>query len=174
MKFRHTNRRNLPLLNTTATADISFMLLIFFLLTSSMDVDKGLHNQMPATQEQTIVVDVAKENLMQLELTADNQLRVDEKDVDSEALAPMLTQFILQRGANHLITLSSDPAASYAAYFSLQSSLHRAYQQARMEKARQLFHAPLGDCSNTQLQTIHQAIPYRVTELSSTTKGGAQ
>ena len=35
-------KRTLPQLNTTSTADISFMLLIFFLVTTSMDVDKGL------------------------------------------------------------------------------------------------------------------------------------
>ena len=39
-----------PGLNTTSTADISFMLLIFFLVTTSMDVDKGLLRQLPAPE----------------------------------------------------------------------------------------------------------------------------
>ena len=41
-----------PGLNTTSTADISFMLLIFFLVTTSMDVDKGLLRQLPSPEPQ--------------------------------------------------------------------------------------------------------------------------
>ena len=40
-------RLGVPGLNTTSTADISFMLLIFFLVTTSMDVDKGMVRQLP-------------------------------------------------------------------------------------------------------------------------------
>ena len=40
--FRKRYRQQIPELNTTSTADISFMLLIFFLVTSSMDTEKGL------------------------------------------------------------------------------------------------------------------------------------
>ena len=62
-----------PGLNTTSTADISFMLLIFFLVTTSMDVDKGLLRQLPSPEpqkkeQQQSVVD--KANLMELRLTA--------------------------------------------------------------------------------------------------------
>lgn len=66
-----------PGLNTTSTADISFMLLIFFLVTTSMDVDKGLLRQLPSPEpqkkeQQQSVVD--KANLMALCLTAGDTL----------------------------------------------------------------------------------------------------
>ena len=66
-----------PGLNTTSTADISFMLLIFFLVTTSMDVDKGLLHQLPSPEpqkkeQQYSVVD--KANLMALRLTAGDTL----------------------------------------------------------------------------------------------------
>ena len=38
-------KRKMPGLNTSSTADISFMLLIFFLVTTSMDTDQGQRNQ---------------------------------------------------------------------------------------------------------------------------------
>ena len=41
MMFKRKSR-HVPSLNTTSTADISFMLLIFFLVTTNMDIDKGL------------------------------------------------------------------------------------------------------------------------------------
>ena len=45
--IRIKRHRRVPRLNTTSTADISFMLLIFFLVTTSMDIDKGLLRQLP-------------------------------------------------------------------------------------------------------------------------------
>jgi len=69
MLFRR-KRQEIPALNTTSTADISFMLLIFFLVTSSMDADKGLLRQLPppndATEEQE--VEIKKRNILELEL----------------------------------------------------------------------------------------------------------
>ena len=51
MRFRRRHR-DIPELNTTSTADISFMLLVFFLVTSSMDSDKGLGRKMAPLDEQ--------------------------------------------------------------------------------------------------------------------------
>ena len=70
--FRRRNKREVPQLNTTSTADISFMLLIFFLVTSSMDTDKGLTSQMPPPEDSTEQQDqeVKKRNVMELQLDA--------------------------------------------------------------------------------------------------------
>ena len=58
MRF-HRGQREIPELNTTSTADISFMLLVFFLVTSSMDSDKGLRRQLPPPpQEEQQPVDI--------------------------------------------------------------------------------------------------------------------
>lgn len=43
-------KRSVPQLNASSTADISFVLLILFLVTTSMDVYKGLHRQLPPLQ----------------------------------------------------------------------------------------------------------------------------
>ena len=45
-------RREFPELNTTSTADISFMLLVFFLVTSSMDSDHGLGRKLSPVDDQ--------------------------------------------------------------------------------------------------------------------------
>ena len=72
--FIRKRKHQIPGLNTTSTADISFMLLIFFLVTTSMDVDKGLRRQLPpahpkTTQQESIV---EKDKLLELSITADN------------------------------------------------------------------------------------------------------
>ena len=51
--FGRRHREPVPELNTSSTADISFMLLVFFLVTSSMDSDKGLATQLPPPEDNT-------------------------------------------------------------------------------------------------------------------------
>ena len=76
--FRRRRFEQIPELNTSSTADISFMLLIFFLVTSSMDTDKGLLRQLPPLpQEQTPPTDVRKDHVLQVTLDAHDQLAVD-------------------------------------------------------------------------------------------------
>ena len=76
--FRRRRFEQIPELNTSSTADISFMLLIFFLVTSSMDTDKGLLRQLPPLpQEQTPPTDVRKDHVMQVTLDARDQLAIN-------------------------------------------------------------------------------------------------
>ena len=77
MRF-YRRRHSVPELNTTSTADISFMLLIFFLVTTNMDVDKGLSRQLPPAEKQEQQSYVQKGTLMTLKITADNHLWVDD------------------------------------------------------------------------------------------------
>ena len=73
--FGHRRHSQVPSLNTTSTADISFMLLVFFLVTSSMDSDKGLRRQLPPPpQEEQQAVDILQEDIMTVVLSADGQL----------------------------------------------------------------------------------------------------
>ncbi|MBO4462717.1 MAG: biopolymer transporter ExbD, partial [Prevotella sp.] len=74
--FRRRRNREVPQLNTTSTADISFMLLIFFLVTSSMDSDKGLTSQLPPPEDTTEQQEqeVKKRNVLELRLDADDVL----------------------------------------------------------------------------------------------------
>ena len=61
--FRKRYHQQIPELNTTSTADISFMLLIFFLVTSSMDTEKGLLRQMaPPPQQEEQLTDINNES----------------------------------------------------------------------------------------------------------------
>ena len=72
-------RRTVPQLNATSTADISFMLLIFFLVTTSMDLDKGLTRKLPPVeknkQEESIV---NKDNIIKVFITGNNKILVDD------------------------------------------------------------------------------------------------
>ena len=89
-------RLNNPGLDTTSTADISFMLLIFFLVTSSMDTDNGLPRQMAAPEDETQVQDltVKRRNVMELHLDAEGRVTCDGDSVSAGVLTERIEAFV--------------------------------------------------------------------------------
>ena len=109
-------KHSVPSLNTTSTADISFMLLTFFLVTSSMDVDKGLVRQLPPLdkEEQTDEAkDVSKENTLSFSITAQNEVKLNDKPVVVADIRRRIVDFVRMRGAQHLILVDANPASAF-------------------------------------------------------------
>lgn len=159
-------QRETPGLNTTSTADISFMLLIFFLVTTSMDVDKGLLRQLPSPdpqkKEQQTVVD--KANLMALRLTAGDTLLVNDKPMKVSQLKEETIRFVHRLGKKHLISIESDRDADYNLYFQMQNQLMEAYSQLRNETAQKKYHRDYALLNNDQKEQVRNICPQRITE----------
>lgn len=155
-----------PGLSTTSTADISFMLLIFFLVTTSMDVDKGLLRQLPSPEpqkkEQQSVVD--KANLMALRLTAGDTLLVNGKPMQVSQLKEETIRFVHRLGKKHLISIESDRDADYNLYFQMQNQLMEAYSQLRNETAQKKYHRDYALLNNDQKEQVRNICPQRITE----------
>ena len=156
-----------PGLNTTSTADISFMLLIFFLVTTSMDVDKGLLRQLPSPEpqkkeQQQTVVD--KANLMALRLTAGDTLLVNGKPMQVSLLKEETIRFVHRLGKKHLISIESDRDADYNLYFQMQNQLMEAYSQLRNETAQKKYHRDYALLNNDQKEQVRNICPQRITE----------
>ena len=81
IKFRKRKKKRMPVLNTTSTADISFILLIFFLVTTSLDTDKGLVRQLPPMpkEEQNETMKVDDEKVLEIDIDARDLVTVDGK-----------------------------------------------------------------------------------------------
>lgn len=160
-------QRETPGLNTTSTADISFMLLIFFLVTTSMDVDKGLLRQLPSPEpqkkeQQQTVVD--KANLMALRLTAGDTLLVNDKPMKVSQLKEETIRFVHRLGKKHLISIESDRDADYNLYFQMQNQLMEAYSQLRNETAQKKYHRNYALLNNDQKEQVRNICPQRITE----------
>ena len=156
-----------PALNTTSTADISFMLLIFFLVASSMDVDKGLLRQLPPadTKEEPLEVDVSKERLMELKITGGNQLLLDGQPVEVSGLRNRVAEFVSRVGSKHLISIDADPNSSYETYFKMQNEIVVAYAMVRNELAKRKFGQPLSRLTNEKRDEVKAFLPQRIAEI---------
>ena len=162
-------QHRVPVLNTTATADISFMLLTFFLVTTSMDVDRGLVRQLPPLdneQEQNAeVVEVERENTMAFAIDANGKLTLDAKPVNMSQVG--------KRGEHHVISIDTDPAADYNTYFALEDAIVGAYADARDRIARKKYRTGYAQLSEAERQKVRKACPQHILETYRTSADAA-
>jgi biopolymer transport protein ExbD len=89
------SRRNIPEINAGSMADIAFLLLIFFLVATTMDVDTGISRLLPPIpeEEQDTEVDVKERNVLVVLINRDDQLMVDGELMDLPTLKEKTIEF---------------------------------------------------------------------------------
>jgi len=164
--FRKRYRQQIPELNTTSTADISFMLLIFFLVTSSMDTDKGLLRQMaPPPMEQQQPQDINKDAVVMVELDGHDQLTCDGKVVSQKELGDAVIAMISVNRTGHVISVHADRETSYEAYFQIQNTIVNAYQSLREQYAQEHYGKSYVHCDLDERSLINEYYPQRISEM---------
>lgn len=104
-------KRAVPGINSSSTADIAFMLLIFFLITTSMDTDRGLARRLPPPpenkdQKQDDII-VKERNVLQVRLNKDDQLMCGQDYIDIKQLKEKAKEFIVNPYDERKIDLKS-------------------------------------------------------------------
>lgn len=167
MLFPRKKKHTIPELNTTSTADISFMLLIFFLVTTSMDSDKGLGRQLPPVNpdKQESMQDIDRSKVLTLRLMSDGQLTIDDRPIPiDDTLRKELRHFIIAQGNEHIIELQISRDADYDTYFHLQNQIVRAYGELRQAAALKKFGKDYSSCDEEQRSLILKHYPQRIQE----------
>lgn len=191
-------KKEMPGLDTTSTADISFMLLIFFLVTSSMDTDWGLSRQLPPpenqAQEEELVI--KQRNALCLRLNAENQLTCNDEPLAVDDLSQRVEEFVAnsandptlpekserevhlmgrcQVSDRHVIIVEVSPKATYDAYFQMQNAVVAGYNHLRDELAKEKFHHPYAKCNAEERDAIAMVYPQRISEQALEEKGGEE
>ena len=195
--LRNRDRKHrVPELNTTSTADISFMLLTFFLVTTSMDSDEGIVRQlplMPADKEQA-VAEVKRRNVMVIAIDAADSLTCNGRPVAMAGLKDAVMEFIDNKSgradlpervwrdipllgrcsvtANHVVFIRADRAATYKAYFAVQDAVAAAYNELRDRLARRRFARRYAECTAEQQEAVREYYPVRLSEGEIEGEGG--
>ncbi len=190
--------KKIPAINASSMADISFLLLIFFLVTTSMDVNQGLARRLPAPipPDQKIEdTDINKRNLLVVKINSANQLMVQGQLIDVKQLRAKAKEFILnvEDNANmpklfeedfgapfgvvrytkeHVISVQNDVDTQYQAYLDVQNELVAAYNEVRDECARQYFHKGFNELDEEQQKRIQKIYPQKISEAEPKNYGG--
>lgn len=75
-------KRSAPEVNAGSMADIAFLLLIFFLVTTTIETDSGLSRKLPPMEDERIPPIIKQKNIFQLSINGNNQLllKADDKE----------------------------------------------------------------------------------------------
>ncbi|MBR7017963.1 MAG: biopolymer transporter ExbD [Prevotella sp.] len=169
-------KHRVPTLNTTSTADISFMLLIFFLVTTSMDIDKGLSRQLPPLEDdkEEQVIDMNKNDMIRLSISADNQLSINDRVVTLQQVRQQVMDFVehCPDRQQHVVSVEVAREATYDTYFNMQNEIVAAYNTLREQRAQQIYHLSLAQCTEEQRDSLRAYYPQRIAE--TYLKGGAE
>ena len=179
--------KKVPQINASSMADISFLLLIFFLVTTSMDVNQGLTRRLPAPipPDQKIEdTDINKRKLMvQGQEMNVKQLREKAKEfianVNDDANLPKLYEEdfgapfgVVKYAKNHVISVQNDVDTQYQAYLDVQNELVAAYNELRDECAHKYFHKAFNELEEDQQKQIQKIYPQKISEAEPKNYGG--
>ena len=193
-------KRKMPGLNTSSTADISFMLLIFFLVTTSMDTDQGLGRTLPKPPEDDQInneIKVKERNILNIRINKDNYVMIGEdyatlddvkerakefikNENDSPNLPERKPKKIKERGKtmmvteNHVISVQTDRGTDYGVYFAVQDALVAAYNELRDEISKQEFGFKYEFLTKDQQKAVREIYPQKISEAEPKKYGGQQ
>ena len=190
-------KREVPELNSSSTADIAFLLLVFFLMTTSMAVNKGLARRLPPpvpAEQKTEDLKVKERNVFVVLINSEDQLLVRGEYTELADLKEKAKEFIKNAGddpnmpekepmdveyfgtvlvtKNHVISLQNDRGTSYAAYINVQNELVAAYNELRNDLAKTKFAKGFDELDAEQQKAIQKIYPQKISEAEPKNYGG--
>lgn len=182
-------------LNTASMADISFLLLTFFLLTSSINTDLGITRKLPPPPDKTVKPpDVKERNILKVLVNKSDRLLVQSKPIDISQLRAVAKDFLSNptndpnlpeveqrtidnlgtvRVSKGIISLKNDRGTSYDMYIQVQNELTAAVNELRDELSRQRYGVKFKDLTNADyIDAVSKAIPVAISEAEPEDIGG--
>ncbi|WP_412987828.1 ExbD/TolR family protein [Pontimicrobium sp. IMCC45349] len=154
-------KRSAPEVNAGSMADIAFLLLIFFLVTTTIEKDSGISRKLPPMEESDEDVVIKQKNIFTVLLNGKDQLLVEDELMELKDLRAAAVEFLDNGGdgsCNYckgkrdpkssdnpdkaIISLKNERETSYAAYISVQNELVGAYNVLRNRRALELGNTP--------------------------------
>ncbi|WP_224487694.1 ExbD/TolR family protein [Robertkochia flava] len=159
-------RGGAPEVNAGSMADIAFLLLIFFLVTTTIETDSGLDRKLPPDEPPQDNVIIKQKNIFTVEVNKNNQLLVEEELLELKDLRAAAVKFLDNGGgegekgercdycqgdrdpasSDHpnkaIISLRNDRQTKYSTYIAVQNELVAAYNELRNRESERLYGRP--------------------------------
>ena len=191
-------KRSVPEINSSSTADIAFLLLIFFLITTSMDTDRGLARRLPEPPDKNQKLDdiiVKERNVLKVRLNSSDQLMVGSDYITIRELKQRAKDFIanpyndeklpekhsknipllggnVMVTENHVVSLQNDRGTSYQAYIDVQNELVAAYNELRNEISQEHWQKDYNQLNEDQQKAVREFYPQKISEAEPKNYGG--
>jgi biopolymer transport protein ExbD len=187
-------KRSTPELNASSIADIAFLLLSFFLLTTTMDQNLGMPRRLPPLieDEQEKPPEINKRNIMQIHVNSLDLLMVNKRPMEVVLLKEEVRMFLLNPNNEEdkpekeikdieglgpisvgkgVVSLQTDRGTSYSMYMSVQNEIMRAYSELRDEFSISRFQSPYAKLTEDQQKAVRGVYPLNISEAEPRDKG---
>lgn len=180
--------RKTPEINSSSMADIAFLMLAFFLMTTTMDQDKGLLRRLPAwpdPNQKVENVQVNKRNLVEIRINSRNNLFAAGRPLDVSELRDLIIEYLTNPTEDEnlpkremtmidnfgeypvtqaVISLQNDRETSYEAYIKVQNELVKAINELRDNFAMQYYGKKFIQLDEAGQKVVSLAIPQVISE----------
>ena len=177
-----------PEINSSSTADMAFILLCFFLMTTTMDQDKGLQRRlppMPDPNQQAQDQKVNRRNIIVVKINSADRLLAGTEPMDVSQLKDKIKEFLSNplndpnlpekeeieiegfgpcMVSKGVISLQNDRGTSYSAYIAVQNELVKAVNELRDEFAMANFGKLYSKLNDDEAEVVRKAVPQNISE----------
>ncbi len=177
-----------PAINSSSTADIAFLLLCYFLMTTTMGTQTGLSRRLPPMPENQEKVDdqkVNRRNIIIVKINSADRLLAGSDPIDVSQLKDKIKEFLTNPAndpnlpekeekdiegfgkypvSKGVISLQNDRGTSYHAYIAVQNELVKAINELRDEFAFKNYGKPFIQLTEEQQDIAKLAVPQNISE----------
>ena len=180
--------KTLPGLNTSSTADIAFLLLCYFLMTTTMGSHTGLSRRlppMPDEKQKTQDQKVNRRNIIIVKINSQDRLMAGTEPMDVSQLKDKIKEFLTNPAedpslpekevkniegygpyavSKGVISLQNDRGTSYRAYIAVQNELVKAVNELRDDFSYRTYGKAFDKLNEEQQTIVKAAIPQNISE----------
>ena len=177
-----------PEINSSSTADIAFLLLCYFLMTTTMDQDLGLQRRLPPMPDKNQKVEdqkVNRRNIIVVKINSADRLLAGTKPMHVSQLKDKIKEYLDNPQNNPnlpekeeidiegfgkamvskgVISLQNDRGTSYEAYIAVQNELVKAVNELRDAWAMSNFGKPYLSLDEDKQGIVRKAVPQNISE----------
>lgn len=185
--MRHS--RNTPEVHAGSMADIAFLLLIFFLITTTIPNDKGIVRGLPdpcPPEHYPCDVEVNQRNVFEISVNKAGALLVNNTVLEIELLKEELIRFIDNNGDDSCkycsgerrttasdnpkkaaISLATHRSAPYHKFIAVQDEITAAYTELRTRYAKEMFLKKVSELTSEEMKQVKEAYPFLLSDRDS-------
>ena len=167
---------------------MAFILLCFFLMTTTMDQDKGLQRRLPPMPDPNQKAEdqkVNRRNIIVVKINSADRLLAGNEPMDVRLLKDKIKEFLTNPAndpnlpekeeieienfgpcmvSKGVISLQNDRGTSYQAYMAVQNELVKAVNELRDEFAMANFAKIYSKCNEDEQEIVRKAVPQNISE----------
>lgn len=163
--------------NAGSMADIAFLLLIFFLVTTQIDTDKGIFVKLPYWDTHSPSTPIPSRNVFSIKVNRENELLVEgkaakvsdlKKEIKRFIMNPLSDQQLASAPNKAVVALQNDRGTSYRTYISVYNEIKGAYVELWEEAAMRQYGKSYVNLPKIAQLEIRKIIPTVISESEPT------